>query len=178
MHTLFPEVHPPTPAGLARADAPSGPFAGVALEQSIDRVLDYAIPPRLVPLLQVGQRVRVPLGKRNRPAHGYVVSVQPDHGHPSSRSCFEIEDERGALNAELMELARWMSRYYCAPLGPVLETVIPAAVKKKVGVGYSQMVRPLLGREALHALFEKTKAPKRRAILARCCCSKRAPRSE
>src|SRR4051812_9770579 len=166
MHTLFPEVQTPRPAG-PRPDAPAGPFAGVALEQSIARVLDYAIPPRLVPLLQVGQRVRVPLGKRNRPAHGYVVSVKPTTGHPSVKKLFEIEDERVLINPALMELARWMSRYYCAPLGTVLETVIPAAVKKKIGVGYLQMVRPLLAREALHALFEKTKAPKRRAILAR-----------
>jgi primosomal protein N' (replication factor Y) len=170
MHTLFPEAHPLRPAGAGpgpRADAPSGPFAVVALEQGIARVLDYALPPRLVPLVQVGQRVRVPLGKRNRPAHGYVVSVKETTQHPSVKKLFEIEDERVLINPALMELARWMSRYYCAPLGTVLETVIPAAVKKKVGVGYAQMVRPLPGRDALHALFEKTRAPKRRAILAR-----------
>ena len=162
MQALFPEVHPPRPAPTE-----AGPFAGVALEQSIDRVFDYAVPPRLVPLLQVGQRVRVPLGKRNRPAHGYVVSIHPTTDHPTVKKLFEIEDERVLINPALMELSRWMGRYYCAPLGTVLETVIPAAVKKRVGVGYVQMVRPLLGKEALHALFEKTRAPKRRAILAR-----------
>ena len=49
MRTLFPEVPPPRPTpGPAPALQP-GPFAGVALEQGIDRVLDYAIPPRLQP---------------------------------------------------------------------------------------------------------------------------------
>ena len=175
MQTLFPEVHPPRPSATraaavgpgVTAGAEAGPFAGVALERSIDRVLNYAIPPRLVPLLRVGQRVRVPLGKRNRPAHGYVVSIHPTTDHPTVKRLFEIADERVLINAALMELARWMSRYYCAPLGTVLETVIPAAVKKKIGVGYLQMVRPLPGRADLHVLFEKTKAPKRRAILAR-----------
>jgi len=164
-HTLFPEVH-----DARRSPAPGhaqGPFAGVALEQSVDRVLDYAIPPRLLPLLRVGQRVRVPLGKRNRPAHGYVVSIHSDTAHPSVKRLFEIEDERVLVGPPLMELARWMGRYYCAPLGTVLESIIPSAVKKKVGVGYSQVVRPLPGREKLHEIFEKTKAPKRRAILAR-----------
>jgi primosomal protein N' (replication factor Y) len=165
MQTLFPDARPPAPAEAA--SPAQGPFAGVALEQGIDRVLDYAIPPRLVPLLQVGQRVRVPLGKRNRPVPGYVVSIQRTTDHPSVKKLFEIEDERVLVNPALMELARWMSRYYCAPLGAVLETVIPAAVKKKIGVGYLQMVRPLLDREQLHAVFEKTKAPKRRSILAR-----------
>ena len=163
MQTLFPEVLSPRPASTPQA----GPFAGVALEQSIDRVLDYAVPARLQPLLQVGQRVRVPLGKRNRPTQGYVVSVRDTTDHPSVKKVLAIADDRVLVNPVLMELGRWMSRYYCAPLGTVLETVIPAAVKKKIGVGYLQMVRPVLDREALHTLFEKTKAPKRRAILAR-----------
>jgi hypothetical protein len=34
-----------TPAG----PAPAGPFASVAIEQSIDRTLDYAIPAGLLP---------------------------------------------------------------------------------------------------------------------------------
>src|SRR4051794_38633386 len=66
-----------------------------------------------------------------------------------------------------MELARWMSRYYVTPLGTVLESVIPSAVKKRVGIGYANMVRLVPAREAAQALLEKTKAPKRRAILAR-----------
>ena len=40
-----------------------GPFAGVAIEQSIDKSLDYAIPPKLLPQIKVGQRVRVQLGQ-------------------------------------------------------------------------------------------------------------------
>src|SRR5438034_47780 len=63
--------------------------------------------------------------------------------------------------------ARWMSRYYVAPLGAVLESVNPSAVKKKVGIGYLQIVRQAQPRELVQAVFEKTKAPKRRAILAR-----------
>src|SRR4051812_10408152 len=39
-----------------------GPFAGVALDQSIDRVLDYSIPKTLLHSIRAGQRVVVPLG--------------------------------------------------------------------------------------------------------------------
>ena len=168
--TLFAPDEPPVGLEEPRhpvATTSTGPFAAVALEQGIDRLLDYAIPPRLVPLLKPGQRVRVPLGKRNRPTPGYVVSIHPTTDYPTVKKLFEIQDERELVGPRLMDLARWMSRYYCAPLGAVLESVIPAAVKKKVGIGYSQIVRPLLGREPLQELFEKTKAPKRRAILAR-----------
>ena len=58
------------------APAYTGPVAAVALEDSLDKLLDYAIPPRLETRLAVGQPVRVPLGRRNRPALGYVVAIK------------------------------------------------------------------------------------------------------
>src|SRR4051812_26007384 len=74
-----------------------GPFAAVALEQSIDRSLDYAVPAHLVSSVRVGQRVRVPLGKRNRPVPGYVVGLRDttDFAKPHKiKSVVDIEDER------------------------------------------------------------------------------------
>ena len=67
----------------------------------------------------------------------------------------------------LLELARWMSRYYVCPLGTVLESVIPAAVKKRIGLGYTTMARLNVPRERLQQLVESTTQPKRRALLAR-----------
>ena len=162
--TLFGEEQD---AGAADAPRPEGPFAGVALEQSIDRMLDYAIPPKLADAIQVGQRVKVPLGKRNRPASGYVISIHPTTSYPRIKTLIDIEDARVLVPPPLMELSRWMSRYYCAPLGAVLESVLPAAVRKRIGVGYQQIVRPIPDREQLQALFEQMKTPKRRAILGR-----------
>src|SRR4051794_4367725 len=144
-----------------------GPFAGVALENSLDRVLDYAVPPKLIHELHVGQRVRVPLGRNNRPALGYVVSIRPTTTYPRIKPLSGIDDDRVLVTPALMDLARWMSRYYCTPLGTVLESVIPSAVKKKVGLGYAQMVRVTKDAAELQAIFEKTKAAKRRAILGR-----------
>jgi primosomal protein N' len=136
-----------------------GPFAGVALDQSIDRVLDYSVPKALQHTIQVGQRVVVPLGRRNKPTRGYVVSIQPTTDHPKVKPLRAIDDERVLVDGKLLELARWMSRYYCAPLGAVIESIVPSAVKKKIGVGYAQIVRPAKPREELQSLLEKTKAP-------------------
>ncbi len=73
--SLFPTLlDAPAPAAAPREP---GPYAGVALEHSIDKSLDYAIPAGLVSSLKVGQRVRVPLGRNNRPAFGYVIAVAP-----------------------------------------------------------------------------------------------------
>ena len=144
-----------------------GPFAGVALDQSIDRVLDYSIPKTLETSLRIGQRVIVPLGRKNKPSRGYVVSIHPNSDYPKIKALRAIDDERVLVDGGLMELARWISRYYVAPLGAVIESMVPAAVKKKIGIGYSQIVRAAKSREELQATLEKTKAPKRRAIIAR-----------
>jgi primosomal protein N' (replication factor Y) len=160
--SLFTEDAPPPPP------APSGgPFAGVALEQGIDRVLDYAIPRKLLNTLLVGQQVKVPLGRKNKLVRGYVVSISDTTAHKKVKDVAAVEDERVLVDERLMRLARWMSRYYCAPLGVVIETIIPASVKKRTGLGYTQQVRLAKGREEIQATLEKTKAPKRRAILAR-----------
>jgi primosomal protein N' (replication factor Y) len=142
-------------------------FAGVALERGIDRVLDYRIPPELSGLLHVGQRVRVPLGKNNKPARGYVVSIHPVAGVLKTKDVIAIEDSRTLLSAQMLKLACWMSRYYVTPLGMVLQSVIPSAVKKKTGLGRRHMVRLAKPREEIQALVEKSPSKKRRAILAR-----------
>jgi primosomal protein N' (replication factor Y) len=162
--SLFPTLlDVPVPA----APREPGPYAAVALEQSVDRSLDYAIPAPLLPAIKVGQRVRVPLGRKDRPVFGYVVGIGDESDHPKVKRLIDIADERVLVPPKLMELARWMSRYYCTPLGTVLDTVIPSAVKKKVGLGYVQRVRLSRDRDQVQAILEKTKAPKRRAILAR-----------
>ena len=143
-----------------------GPIASVALEDSLDKLLDYSIPKNLLTRLAIGQRIKVPLGKRNRPSTAYVVALKDQSDYPRIKPILAIEDERVLVTPGLLELARWLSRYYCAPLGAVLDTVIPAAVKKRIGMGYLQIVRPNKTREELQSLFEKTKAKKRRAILA------------
>ena len=68
-----------------------GPFAAVALERSLDRVLDYAIPKGLVPLVRVGQRVRVPLGRNNKPVLGYVVAINADTDYPKVKPLTAID---------------------------------------------------------------------------------------
>jgi primosomal protein N' (replication factor Y) len=160
--TLFGEIETSIPALPA-----VGPFAEVAIEQSVDKALDYSVPARLAPMLRVGQRVKVPLGRNNKPALGYVVAIRPTTTYPRIKPLTAIDDDRSLVAGPLLELARWMSRYYVAPLGVVIDNIVPAAVKKKIGIGYSQMVRLAQSREQTQALLETTRAPKRRSVLAR-----------
>jgi hypothetical protein len=66
--------------------------------------------------------------RKNKPARGYVVSIHPTTEYPKIKPLGGIEDDRVLVPPTLMELARWMSRYYVTPLGTVIDSVIPAAL--------------------------------------------------
>jgi primosomal protein N' (replication factor Y) len=168
---LFPELDLDRPADLSR---PAGPFAQVALEQAVDKALTYTVPPRLAKVLKPGQRVKVPLGRKDRSQHGFVVNVTDDFDEQAAgvsaaklKPVKAIDDDRVLVDATMMRLALWIGRYYCCSLGLVLESMIPGAVKRKVGVGYTHRAKLAMPREALQELIESTKAKKRRSLLAR-----------
>lgn len=116
----------------------SGRLVSVVPERGIDRAggatgaFTYLLPSELGEL-SVGERVRIPLGRGNRPVSGVVVGidVDPPEGLTSVKPV--LGREGTALGPELVELAIWLGRYYCCPLGMVLATMLPAAVKKGTG---------------------------------------------
>src|SRR5690606_35707612 len=131
-----------------------GPVLRVALERGMDHPdgLVYA-PPRNEPLPIVGARVEAPLGWGNTPTAGFVIEVLPDAASagvdptrikPLTRTLGGI-----GLPPGLVELARWMARYYCCPIGMVFATMTPAAVRKGVGVVTRTQVEPAPDARAL-----------------------------
>ncbi len=125
--------------------AVTGVLAQVALERSVDvssTGLTYAVPASLKDL-SVGQRVIVPLGRGDKPVTGYVIKLheaaeQSEFAGKKNKTCriktILSRDAQGlSLPADLIELARWIGAYYCCPLGMVLLSMLPAAVKKGTG---------------------------------------------
>ncbi|MFT3787936.1 MAG: primosomal protein N' [Tepidisphaeraceae bacterium] len=161
--SLFPDLQ-------TAPDATGEPnsVARVALERGIDKLLDYSVPKTLRSAIAVGQRVRVPLGRGDKPAFGYVSTLLATSNHGKRlKPLTAIADPRTLITDKLMQLALWVSKYYVTPLGLVLENMIPSAVKKQVGVRSVRMVRSLKTPAELQEILEATKAKKRRAILAR-----------
>lgn len=127
-------------------DEPYEAFVRVALERGVDHPdgLTYAVPTTLrTP--EVGQRVEAPLGRGDAPVAGYVLEVLPGSAD------LDIEIKRvkpltralgGGLPSRLVDLARWISRYYCCPIGMVFATMTPAAVRKGIGVVTKTMLQP------------------------------------
>src|SRR5687768_5406875 len=130
MSTLFPNLLP-TP----RTHHP-GPFALVAIERSLDKSLHYHIPSALHSNLQIGQRVRVPLGRNNKPTHGYVIDIHPttDHAPAKIKPLLSIDDARILLPPPLLHLPPSMARHYCTPLRPAIHPLTPTPPQSKISL--------------------------------------------
>jgi primosomal protein N' (replication factor Y) len=117
--------------------AGGGPFAGVVFNRPVDQVFTYRVPSRLAATVRPGQRVRVPLGRGNKPAVGYCVRV--DGGLPEGveaaklKELIEVIDDPPLIDPNMLELTRWMARYYACAWGQALDAVVPAGVKKQAG---------------------------------------------
>ncbi len=102
-------------------------YAEVALSTGMDRLLSYAVPSELE--LEPGHRVRVPLGRTE--AHGYVVGLSSDRPNfPRIREVLAVEPAERLVPDELLELTHWVSQYYLAPWGQVMESALPANIRK------------------------------------------------
>lgn len=126
-------------------------FARVAVERSVDRYpsgLLYAVPDALE--IGPGHRVQVPLGRGDSPVPGTVVDLldadaATGEGVPLGKvkSILSRTDDLPPLPSELLGLARWIASYYACPIGIVLASIVPAAVRKGVGSTSRLLVTPV-----------------------------------
>jgi primosomal protein N' (replication factor Y) len=125
--------------GIVEDDAETecGPFAGVVLNRPIEQVLTYRVPGRLRRIVRPGQRVRVPLGKGDRPATGYCVCVDQDPpadlDPQKIKLIFDVIDVQPLIDEKMLALTRWMADYYACSWGQALDAAVPSGVKKHAG---------------------------------------------
>jgi primosomal protein N' (replication factor Y) len=118
-------------------------YARVAVERGLDTAPEGLTYASAWTDLEVGERVEVPLGRGDRRTGGIVVAVGGEEllGGLSKKSVKRIASRSGAkLPGPLVKLALWMAEYYVCPLGMVLATMMPSAVKKRVGRHVEKLV--------------------------------------
>ena len=99
--------------------------AKIAVAAPLDKLLSYRIPEALRGTLQVGHRVRVPLGRRTAVGYVFGLVVEETAG---LKALLELLDEQplfGAGHAAFYERA---ARYYAYPLGEAIRTALPAGL--------------------------------------------------
>ena len=107
-------------------------FAEVAVAVPVDRLFTYRVPEALRAEAIPGRRVRVPFGPRS--AAGYLVAtgeVPPPGVAPAKvKEVQAFLDEGPLLDHPLLELARFVSRWYGGSLGEALDAAIPSAAAR------------------------------------------------
>lgn len=163
MQHLFPQLAASADEPVAAPD-PAAPafYIRVAVERGIDSQgagdgLTYRSPAPL----EVGQRVEVPLGRGNQKSAGIVVARGGPElldGLPAAKVKPILRADPARLPPKLVELARWMAGYYVCPLGMTLATMMPAAVKRSVGLQARTVLAPA-DPAAAAAILERERLP-------------------
>ena len=123
-------------------------FATVAVDQPVDATYTYGVPDILTREIRIGSRVIVPLGRGNRMVSATVLGlsdvppkVEPAETVETEESLFDsatapppaqkgfkliadISRDVIPVPEDLLELARWISSYYCAPIAMTLATMV------------------------------------------------------
>src|SRR5689334_1371145 len=98
------------------AEAPE--FCDVSLPVPLDQAFTYRLPETLRRRVRAGSRVLVPFGHRK--LTGVVLEAHDRPPAAEARDLLRLLDEEPALDEGLLKLGRWISAYYCAPLGETL----------------------------------------------------------
>src|SRR5882762_5863355 len=116
-------------------------YVRVIIDRAIHRELDYLVPETLAERVSVGSRVRVPF--RDKSALATVVAVLDRSEAEGIRPIEAIIGETPVLSKELLELARWMSAYYCCPIETVMRSLLPQVIRRaEIGWKKQLFVQP------------------------------------
>ncbi len=110
-------------------------YCDVSLPVPLDQPFTYSLPLTLQHRVRPGSRIIVPFGTRK--LTGVVLRVHDGPVDLAVKDAFRLIDAEPVLSDELITLGRWISGYYCAPLGEVLRSMLPLAADVKAGKIYS-----------------------------------------
>ena len=117
-------------------------YVRVIIDRAIQRELDYSVPETLADRIGIGSRVRVPF--RDKSALATVLATLEQSDAKGIRPIEALVSEAPAISGSLLELARWMSAYYCCPLETVMRSLLPQVIRRaEIGWKKQLFVQPL-----------------------------------
>ncbi|MBI4277240.1 MAG: hypothetical protein HY660_02190, partial [Armatimonadetes bacterium] len=150
------------PERLGNFDAPAR-YAHVLIDRRsrrVEQALTYAVPAELVPGIQIGSRVVVPLGRSTAP--GYVIGLPAEADVPDVRPIRALIGGGPVFDAELLGVVRWVADRYLCSLPDALRGAMPAETLARP----TRVVRPVVEGEALRAALLDLEKAGRPAVLA------------
>jgi primosomal protein N' (replication factor Y) len=126
-------------------------YCDVSLPVPLDQLFTYSLPETLRHRVRAGSRIVVPFGPRK--LTGVILRCHDEPPSVPTRDALRLIDSEPVLGAELLALGRWISSYYCAPLGEVLRSMLPLASEIRRGKIWSLTDS---GRDAARQLLLET----------------------
>ncbi|NLY02787.1 MAG: primosomal protein N' [Rhodopirellula sp.] len=152
------------PAAWQCDDAAEQLTATIVFVEGPEGEFDYVVPDRLADEIEVGKRVRVPLGRGNRAATGYCVRVeQKAAGGRKLKPVSGVVDSTRLLAPAMLRLTGWIAEHYLCPWGQVLDAVVPAGVRGQAGTRLTTLLS--VAGDLQERVKDVKLAPKQAAVL-------------
>src|SRR6266545_2762831 len=139
-------------------------YVRVVIDRAIHRELDYLVPETLAERIGVGSRVRVPF--RDKSGLATVVALLEHSEAKGIRPIESVVGEAPIVSEPMLELARWISTYYCCPIETVMRSLLPQVIRRaEVGWKKQLFVQPgrKIGDEEIEKL--RKRAPRQAELL-------------
>ena len=115
-------------------------IVGVHPLAGFDKVLHYKVPEDLRARAGVGSLVRIPVLSHLRLGVIGEIGAPRDFPVEKLKNVAQLVYPFPALAPDLLGLARWMAGYYAAPMDAIIETMIPAAVRRGMGIKEEKLI--------------------------------------
>jgi primosomal protein N' (replication factor Y) len=126
--------------GIRRAGSICGMIVGVHPLAGFDKLLHYRVPEALRDAVTVGSLVRVPVVNQLRLGIVGEIGAPSDFPVDRLKSVAQVVYPFPTLTGELLQLARWMAGYYACGVDSIIETMIPAAVRRGAGLKQEKLL--------------------------------------
>ena len=119
-------------------------YANIILPLPLEGYFTYAVSEGLIPQIQVGVRVTVPLGK-SKIYVGIVAEYPVDVPKPAEevaqqgkkkivyKNIADVLDDAPILLPQQLRLWKWIADYYMSPIGDVYKAALPSGLKAEDG---------------------------------------------
>jgi len=146
-------------------------YVDVILPLPLEGLFTYGVSDELAARVASGVRVVVPFNKSKRYT-AIAVRLHDEKPDFDTKNIIEILDNQLIILPEQLRLWQWISDYYMAPLGEVMNAALPAGLKNEDG--YQPKTETCIGlceayrsEQALHLAFDMLhRAEKQQKVLA------------
>ena len=144
----------------------------VLVEQRVknnDQLFSYLVPNSLIDKIKIGKRVLVPFG--NKKVEGFILEILNDKQvDVKLKNIIDVIDEHPVLTDEMIELGKYISNIYLAPLISCYQTMLPVALKAKkntkIGIKEEKYIKLNKPKDEIKKYIESCKFLKQKEILS------------